>query len=81
MFLNSQADSSNSTLSILSCKSVGSIKLVFFSKTFDYPMWWLLGINVVSAVSRASSIPNILNAERQIPVILICVAFIVVQDS
>lgn len=36
VFLISQADSSTSTLSILSCKSVGSIKLVFFSKIFDY---------------------------------------------
>lgn len=81
MFLNSRADSSNSTLSIWSSKAAESTKLVLFSKMFDYPRWGLLGINVVSAVSITSAIPNILNAERQIPVVLICVDFIIVQNS
>lgn len=40
----------------------------------------LLGINAVPPVSRVSSIPNILNADRQILVILICVDFMFVQE-
>lgn len=78
--LNSQSFSSSSTFSIIFCKSVGFIKVIFFPRIYDYPMRSLLGINVVPAVSRVSSIPSILNADRQIPVILICVCYILVQN-
>lgn len=55
-------------------------KTGFLLQNIDYLMRSLLGLKVVLAVSRASSIPNILNANIQIPVMLICVAFVVPQN-
>lgn len=40
----------------------------------------LLEINIVPAVSRVSSILNILNVDRQFPVILIFVDFMLAQE-